>query len=194
MLNILHFTQENSVITIEAKIKDGDESVSNYSSALNLRKKSNHIEHSLIVHIIDPSWSISNEERISLFKPITVSQISEKSGPSQINGKSLYIARLITQKIGGDILVDSTTRGSVISVEMKLDSSQKRVPSADIEVCNIELQMPPIDKMNVPKGDTCLPLSGELDTNVGLSSPDFDHKKDQIHLNLPKDRPRLEED
>ena len=139
LLNIQHFAKENSVITIEAKIKDGDESVSNYSSAMNLRKKSTHIEHSLIIHIIDPGWSISNEERISLFKPITVNQISEKSSPNQINGKSLYIARLITQKIGGDIIVDSTTRGSVISVEMKLDSAQKRVPSADVEVCNIEL-------------------------------------------------------
>ena len=77
-------------------------------------------EHSLIVHIIVPGWSISNYERINLFKPIQIDQISEESEKNY--NKSLYIARLITEKIGGDIMVESTTHGSVISIEIKLDS------------------------------------------------------------------------
>ena len=36
------------------------------------------LEHYLIVNIIVPDWSISNYERINLFKPIKINQISEE--------------------------------------------------------------------------------------------------------------------
>ena len=140
LLNTLYYAHENSVITIEANIKDGDESVSNHSGERHkLNFRSQQPEQSLIVHIIDPSYSISDNERISLFKPIEINQISEES--EQNYSKSFYIARLITKKIGGDIVVESTTRGSIISVEMKIDSKKSK-PTTHIkalEASHIEM-------------------------------------------------------
>ena len=80
LLNSLYYAQEHSIITIEANIKDGDELISNYSSSLCKHNiMSQQPEHSLIVQFIVPGWSISNYERINLFKPIKIDQISEET-------------------------------------------------------------------------------------------------------------------
>ena len=80
LLNSLYYAQEQSIITIEANIKDGDELISNYSSSLCKHNiMSQQPEHSLIVQFIVPGWYISNYERINLFKPIKIDQISEET-------------------------------------------------------------------------------------------------------------------
>jgi hypothetical protein len=79
----------------------------------------------------------------------------------------LYIARLITKKIGGDIMVESTARGSVISVEMKLDDSDKQESSSHVEETQIELQM---STMNLPKQDIRFTISGETFRKISHAS------------------------
>ena len=59
-------------------------------------------------------------------------------------------------------MVESTARGSVISVEMKLDDSDKQESSSHVEETQIELQM---STMNLPKQDIRFTESGELNSS-----------------------------
>ena len=72
-------------------------------------------------------------------------------------------------------MVESTARGSVISVEMKLDDSDKQESSSHVEETQIELQM---STMNLPKQDIRFTISGELNSS-GLKKSGQDVSKDQ---------------
>ena len=113
----------NSTITVEAKIKDGEQTLSNNTVQAWVLSTGKNGDHTLQLQVADSGWNVSNDQRANLFKPVALKEISEaESKPPTEFG--LYIARLITKKYGGDIIIESDPiKGSLITFEFKLDLS-----------------------------------------------------------------------
>lgn len=85
---------DNSTISVEAKIKDGEETLSNSTVQAWQQSAGKNGDHILQVQIADSGWNVSTNQRAILFKPVGVKEFSDDS--KKLSDFGLYIARLIT--------------------------------------------------------------------------------------------------
>jgi signal transduction histidine kinase len=104
-LNALKLSDGGRIV-VEAKFtKFDDDEMFSFTSEQVLSQ----MDSKLIVQITDPDLVITNEWRLSLFRPIDVDNISNDTNQSPqtpYRRDSLYIARLIAHQFGGDITIE----------------------------------------------------------------------------------------
>ena len=98
-------------MTVEAKLKIGDDTVSD----LNIEDL--EMDRLIQVTITDSEWCITHDQRSKLFMPIVMKdehgEIKQPTSP--------YVARLLTKTMGGDITVEAAEgKGTVMCFEMRL--------------------------------------------------------------------------